>query len=358
MQPRDIARHRMYQQHVWGRQLVEPEDVVGWLGAMQSQEFAYARWSVAQRSSRAGVAHVDRAFSDGAILRTHMLRPTWHFVLPQDIRWMQALTGPRVHAASASYYRKLELDTNLLSRTDVLIAKILEGGRQLTRKEVAAKLSHSGIEASGMRLAYMMMHAELEAIICSGVMSGKQHTYALVEERAPNAKALDRDDALAELTRRYFTSRGPATLKDFSWWSSLTMADGRRAIEMVKAELQHETIDGRTFWFAGQPQPRRSRSTRVDLVQIYDELVVSYSLSRDALTSSSIVLEEAGFPHAVLLDGQWLGRWRQARTGDSVVIETSLTRELDEAETKALDSAIERYGGFLGVPATWRRGPA
>jgi len=355
MNIRDIARVRMRNQHLWGSSLQTPEDVVHRTAAMQSQEYPVAKWSVAQRTEGITDADMDRAFADGAILRTHLLRPTWHFVLPADIRWLQGLTAPRVHALNAHYYRKLGLDDDHFVKSNALLADVLVGGRHRTRKELGVELGRAGIEASGVRLGYTMMRAELDAVVCSGAMRGKQHTYALLDERAPNATTMDRDEALAELTRRYFTTRGPATLKDYIRWSSLTAADGRRGLDMVGSELQQNIVDGRPYWFAeGSLGPDRT-SEPVDLVQVYDEVVMSYSESRDALTGDSIARDEAGFMHAVLLGGRWIGRWRAVRNKASVAVETSLDRPFNRVEARSLEAAAERYGRFLGVPASASR---
>jgi hypothetical protein len=352
MEAHDIARMRMRDLHLWESSVEAPDQVVHRLAAMQSQEFPIATWSIAQRTGGVGHDDVRRAFDDGTILRTHLLRPTWHFVLPADIRWMQDLTAPRVHVLNAHYYRRLGLDDDHFVNSHDVLGRVLGGGRQLTRKELGVELRRAGIDASGPRLAYTMMHAELDALVCSGAMKGKQHTYALVDERAPSATSMGRDEALAELCRRYFTTRGPATLKDFQWWSSLTAADGRRGLDLVGSELRTEVLDGRTYWFAEAPPGVERRPTTIDLVQVYDEIVVSYSESRDALAGSSIARDEAGFVHVVLLDGRWIGRWRALRRTGSVVVETSLDRPLARAETRALHAAVERYGSFLGVPVT------
>jgi hypothetical protein len=352
MESRDIARLRMRNQHLWASSLQTPREVVHRIAAMQAQEYPVAKWSVAQRTGRITDGDMDQAFADGTILRTHLLRPTWHFVLPVDIRWLQDLTAPRVHVLNAHYYRKLGLDDDYFAKSNALLAAVLEGGRHLTRKELGVELNRAGIEASGLRLGYTMMRAELDAVVCSGVMRGKQHTYALLDERAPNAKTMARDEALAELTRRYFTTRGPATLKDYIRWSSLTAAAGRRGLDMLGSELQHEVVDGRAYWFAeGSLSPDHTSET-VDLVQVYDEVVMSYSESRDALTGNSIARDEAGYMHAVLLGGRWIGRWRAVRSKASVAVETSLDRPFNRVEARALETATERYARFLGMPVT------
>jgi hypothetical protein len=346
----------MHNQHLWGAPLDTPEDVVGWLGAMQAQEFPVAKWSVAQRARDADNAAIDEVFAFGRILRTHILRPTWHFVLPADIRWMLKISGPRVNALNSHYYRKLGLGEEQLAMTNTLIAKALGEGPHLTRREIAALLERANISAEGLRLGYILMRAELDGVICSGAPKGKQQSYASLDERAPEVDNRDRDEALAELTRRYFISRGPATLKDYLRWSSLTAADGRKGLNSVESELEHEVADGRTYWFAPSSPGPMEVGGRIDLVQGYDECIMSYSESRDLLRSTTTFdensHEKTAFIHAILLDGRLRGHWKRFPKRHSVVIETFLYRPLNGVERKALVSAVERYGRFLGVPAS------
>jgi len=290
----------MRNQRLWGPGLDTPEAVVRWLVAMQSQEFGPAKWAVGQRTAGATNAALGRPYAEGAILRTHILRPTWHFVAARDLRWLMALSGPRVHALNAFMDRRLELDASVIARTDAVLTEAVEGGRHLTRTDLAERLNLAGIEASGQRLAYIVMRAELNAVICSGTPRGKQHTYALFDERVPPGPRFDRDQALAELTERYFTSRGPATLKDFSRWSSLTLTDCRRGLELAASRLEHDVVDGRTYWFSTSsacpiPSPE---SPRIDLVQIYDEYVMG--IAKVAILSSCQAPRPACFRDACL----------------------------------------------------------
>ncbi|HEY6411300.1 MAG TPA: winged helix DNA-binding domain-containing protein, partial [Ktedonobacteraceae bacterium] len=209
----NIAASRLHNQHLAGPRFERVEDVVQWLGAVQAQEYAGATWGIAQRARDLTSALLAQAFAEGKILRTHLLRPTWHFVVPADIYWMLELTAPRVHALNAYYYRQFELDDELFAKSYSVLTKALQGGKQLTRQELAKILADSGITASGLRLAYIFMHAELDVLICSGALRGKQQTYALLSERVAQAKTCSHEAALAELARRYFTSHGPATLK-------------------------------------------------------------------------------------------------------------------------------------------------
>lgn len=336
-----------------------PEAVVRWMGAMQAQELAVARWSIAQRASETDDRRVNEALAVGTVLRTHVLRPTWHVVLAADIRWLMTLSAPRVHALNRYMYRQLQLDDAMLGRTNDLLAAALEGGRHLTRPEVAVHLQAAGIEANGPRLAYILMRAELDCVVCSGAPRGKQQTYALLQERAPRAALLDREAALAELTRRYFTSRGPATLKDYVTWSSLTVAEGRRGLDLVRSDLEQFELMGRSFWYAPHVLTQadqvhldhRSREPTIDLVQGYDEIVMSYRESRDALLAPPEGIPEGPpYLHAVLLNGRLIGHWRPVTEKRQVTIETYFYRPLSRVEARSLEAAVQRYRQFAGVP--------
>lgn len=354
MKPQEIARRRMRQQALWDSDLDTPEHVLSWLGAAQAQEFAYAKWTLGQRTKNPSFAAIDKAFADGTILRTHILRPTWHFVLAEDIRWLLAASAPRVHQRSGTQYRALGID-DIYPKTNKLIAKALEGDNHLTRKELAGVLERAGFTGDGQWLGYVVSRAELDGIVCSGPLKGKQHTYALIDERAPQAKELDEEDALVELTRRYFTSRGPATVKDFATWASLTLAQIKQGLDALGDELQHDTVDDRTYWFATPSSGAKPNPPRVDLVQVYDEIVMSYSQSRDALQGEHTAISTERAPHllhALLLDGRLLGHWRRTNHKDTVEVHMQLHRNLDKKESSALDKAIRRYQGFLGIPVS------
>jgi hypothetical protein len=361
MDGRSVAEWRMRSLRLEGDPFDTPESVVGWLGAVQSQDYPLAMWSVAQRTRGIGDTAVERAFADGAILRTHVLRPTWHFVLPADIRWMLELTRPRVHALTAYHYRQQGLDETVREKCDALIADALGGGNHLTRREVAAVLERAGVTAVTLRLGLILMNAELNGVICSGPLKGKQHTYALLDERAPHARNLGHDEALAELTLRYFTGHGPATVKDFTWWSSLTTADARKGLDLVGAQLSHEVVEGVTYWFAEPapspapaPPPSPSPSPVVHLLQAYDEYIVGYGESKYVFDVSGAARSVPGgwtvFNKLIILDGQVAGHWKRTVKKDSVVVEAALYAPLDDARTDALRAAATRYGEFLGLP--------
>ena len=356
----DIAQRRLHGLALRGAPAGRPADVVRRLGAMQAQEFAYARWAVGQRCG-SDAAAVDAAFAAGEILRTHALRPTWHFIAREDIRWVLAATAPRVRRMAGYHDRQLGLDAAVLRRSRRLIARALEVEPHLTRAQLGAALDAGGVPARGQRLGHILMHAELDALVCSGPLAGRQHTYGLVDDRAPGARVMPADEALDTLTRRYFATRGPATLRDYMAWASLTAATARRGLAMVASDLEQSVIGGRTYWSAlGTPPPPRSRRPTVDLVQCYDEYVMSYTESRDILLSPGTTAiappaRESIYSHAILLDGHLAGHWRHALEASRVVVDVYLYRALSPTAERALEAAVNAYGRFNGKPAVLRR---
>ncbi len=342
-----IPLRRLCQQRLTYGPLATPAEVVGWLGAVQAQDYPGARWSLGLRVQNATDASIEQAFDEGSILRTHVMRPTWHFVTPADIRWMLELTAPRVHAASAFMCRQLELDDAVFARSNALLARALAGGRCLTRTELASELAHAGILAAGVRLTYIVMQAELDAIICSGPRRGKQFTYALLEERAPQARRLARDEALAELTRRYYTGHGPATVHDFSWWSGLTLADVKTGIDMVSSDLAHELIDGQTYWFSASMFPDAEPCPAALLLPTYDEFLIGYA-GFDRSRKGGQQVDAVSPTNSTMLVGcQVAGSWKRTFEKGAVTVELLPFTPLSDSEVEAVSAAARRYASFL-----------
>lgn len=352
MHPDDMRR--LSSQRLIGPRFDHAAEVVGWLGAVQAQDYHGAKWAVGQRMESATDADLDAALDRGDILRTHLLRPTWHFVTPADIRWMQALTAPRVHALNATRYRQLDLSPDTLARASALVAEALTGGTHLTRPQIGARLADQGIDASGQRLAYIVMYAELESLICSGRRQGRQHTYALVDERAPAATLLARDEALALLASRFFMSHGPATAHDLAWWSGLTVSDARRAANLAPG-IDAADLEGATWWM-GRGEPGIDvASPCVRLLPNYDEY-----FSRDTRRSpypGAVDLRQraevaAGrlLVHHVVIDGAWRGGWRRSIGARSATVELDPADAYGQEERQAIAAETGRYGRFLGMP--------
>jgi hypothetical protein len=346
----DLPGKRLRSQHIDGRPLKRPIDVVRWLVASQAQDFAGAKWSLGLRASAANDADVEREFNEGAFLRTHMMRPTWHFVAQEDIRWMLALTAPRVNLMNAHQYRKVGLDGATLRKATAILTRALEGGRHLTRDELRELLARARIGTEEQRMAYMLMHAELDAAICSGPRRGKQFTYALLDERAARARVLSREDGLVELADRYFVSRGPATVQDFAKWSGLTVADARRGLEAVAPKLRHQVVDGTTYWSCVSV-PRALRPSRCHFLSIYDEYISSYRDRRaicEPAYATKLVAKGNALAYVLLVDGRIAGTWKRSFSGRTVHIQVTPFRKLARAEKHAVAAAAERFMSFQG----------
>ena len=327
-----------------------PQQVVERLGAIQAQDYAGAKWAVGQRTSDCTDADVEQALTTGTILRTHVLRPTWHFVVPRDIRWMIRLTAPRITAAMASYDRRLELDLKTYTRANDTLARALEERGPLTRLDLAPLLERARIRVtSSQRLAHIMMRAELDEVVTSGPRRGKQFTYALFDQRVGDAAILERDESLFRLATRYFRTRGPATLSDFAWWSGLSAGDAKRAIELAHPELERATYDTRDVWFMAGSAP--TSRTAAHLLPNYDEYFIAYkdrSILAERLGSARAVIgSDARMQHVMFMNGLIVGEWRRSLERGRVVVQLAPLTELLPRERARFESEIQRFARFL-----------
>ena len=351
----EICVQRLSNQHLIKQTLKKASELVRLFGAVQAQDYWGAKWALGQRTRGASEADVEAEISRGSILRTHVLRPTWHFVAPEDIRWMLALSAPRIKAVLAHYDRDLGLDAAVHRRARTVLTKALRNGKELTRAELSQALTKAGVRADGTeRLARLMMHAELDAVICNGARRGKRFTYSLLDERAPTGKTLERDAALRELALRYFPTRGPATAADFAWWSGLTQGDALRAVESVGKSLDSILIGGRKYWL-GPATSAKLKSPMVRLLPSYDEYFIGFR-DRSAIQAR---FAAAGIDHTVsglssnlvTIDGQAVGTWERGFKPDSVSVNVRPATNLTGAEKRAIAQEVERLASFLGVRA-------
>jgi hypothetical protein len=348
-----IARRRFASQHLIAPTLRRAVEVVRALGAVQAQDYPNAKWAIGQRTTGLIDADIEQAFARGEILRTHVLRPTWHFVLPEDARWMLELTGPRVQASMGSYDRKLGLDAPIFRKSHAALERALRDGQQLTRTELREALQRAGLTVpTGHHAGNLLLRAELDRVVISGARRGKQFTYALFDARVPPGPTRDRDEALGELASRYFATRSPATVHDFSWWSGLSMGDARRAIEIAGRSLAREVFDGRDY-HAVRRTPRAARAVRVaHLLPNYDEYFIGYKDRSAFAERLGGVVTKAQFDalwgHGLFVDGQIVGGWRRAPDGSDVVLRLLLA--LTPAERDLVLRAGRRFEKFLGIP--------
>ena len=349
-----IAARRLRAQHLTGELFASPVDAIRHLGAVQAQDYHGGKWGLGQRIRRSTDAGLDRQFDDGTILRTHVLRPTWHFVVPADIRWMLELTGSKILRGLTARHRELELDDRVVTRAEMAITSALRDARCLTRPELGDVLRAARIAPDGQRLPHLLAHAELDALIVSGPRRGKQFTYALLEERAPKARTLDRVEALAELTRRYFRSHGPAQLQDFAWWSGLGTTAARNGISLAGPALAHETIEGNDYWFDGEAGSPGKTGGVAHLLPNFDEYTVAYRDRTAVYPDHSFEPAFSSFgsvlSNVVTIGGLVRGAWRRRPWRSGVQVEITLLARAKPAEVEAVEAAGRLMGRFLERP--------
>lgn len=327
-----------------------PDEVVRWSGAVQAQDYPLACWSVGQRMDGGTHASVGEAVAMGAILRTHVLRPTWHFVAREDLRWMLALTGARVKARLVPFDSRGGLDPDTVKRGVKAVAAVFRDGEHRTREEVASALKARRFpELSRWALGHVLMHAELDGLLCSGRQKGSKQTHALLDERAPSLDYPTGDEALALLARRYFQSHAPATERDFRWWSGLGAAESRRAIAALEAEVSIVRVADLAFIELRDEMV--DASAGVHLLQPFDELVVAYSESRGILDLAGAVKDrkpEGLLSRTVLVNGQIAGRWRRESSPRSFAVSVEMPSLPAVRVKRAIEAAAGRHADFFG----------
>jgi hypothetical protein len=348
----DIITWRLASHHLQDAKFQTPEDVVSYMGAVQAQDVGAGIWGIAKRVDHPTYTSIENAFNSGAILRTHIMRPTWHFVRPTDIGWIQKLTSARVKQFMAPYNRKLEITDVLLHESETVLEHALANNTYLTRRELAEKLHEHHIEAIGQRLAHIMMYAEFDGIICSGPRVGKQLTYALLNERAPTQIHLSHDEALATLALRYMTSHGPAQVGDFSWWSGLPLKESQIAIALCDGKLLSETIDGKVYYFSSHPNLPTNSQSSAHLLSIFDEYTIAYK-DRSAINDARYVERMLSMGNALtavmVYGGRVVGTWRHVVEQKKLNIALHPFTHQSDEEIGCFRDAATAYGVFHGM---------
>ncbi len=367
-----VVFRRLASHHLAGVAFEQPDEVVRWMGMVQAQDFLAALWAVGVRMREATEAGVEQALAERRIVRTWPARGTLHFVAAEDARWLLALLSPRTIAAAAGRHRQLGLEEADFARARDLFVTALEGGRQLDRAAMFQILKGAGIATAEQRGIHILGRLAQEGLLCFGVREGKQHRFALLDEWLPPAptKTRDeaarlsaRDEALAELARRYFISHGPASLPDFAWWSGLTMAEARASVDMAvrlsahdeaRPHLLSEVIGDQTCWMSSSTAPAPGSPPAI-LLPAFDEYLVGYK-NRDAVLDPAFVkrINTGGglLNPVIVIDGHVAGVWKRTLKKTSVAISPAWFAPPDAAQEEAFSRAAQHYGAFLGLTVT------
>jgi winged helix DNA-binding protein len=350
----DIARQRLVNQRIDGEKFEKPEEVVRWLGAIQAQDYLQALWAIGLRLQSATVADVERAISDGKIVRTWPMRGTLHFVPPEDARWRLRLSASRILARDGRRLEQLGLDEGIMERCKELFYDALKGHKRLSRPEMMQLLEEAGISTQNQRGYHILWYLSQSGLICPGPMQGKQQTFVLLDEWVPYSRELSREESLAELAKRYFASHGPATVHDLAWWAGLTVTEARSGLEAAKSGLVSEKIDGREYWTTGDAPGHTARDgSSIHLLPAFDEYLLGYK-DRGAVLAVDDALrvvpgKNGVFFPTIVVDGRVVGTWKRKLKKNSVDITLSPFAHLDDLDVRAIEAAGS-YSDFVGLP--------
>jgi hypothetical protein len=347
----DVAGLRLLNQQLVRPQFETVAELVSWMGAVQAQDYRGGLWATGLRVASADAAAIERAIAAREIVRTWPMRGTLHFVPAEDARWMLALLSARVVAGAAGRYRALELDAAAFARSARVLEGALEGGRCLARPEVYATLERGGVSTAGQRGIHVIGHLAQQGLICQGPRRERQATFVLLDEWVRWSKSPTREEALATLATRYFSSHGPATLADFAWWSGLLVKESRQAIAEAGSRLRAQTRDGRTWW-SGAQAGRRIRRGATVLLPPWDEYIVAYK-DREAavghLANHALERLKTVGSALVLIDGRVRGAWKLAARAKAARLVTEYWTAVSAAEKRAVHEAARRYSRFFGI---------
>jgi hypothetical protein len=321
------------------------------MGAIQAQDYAMSKWAIGVRLREPILQKIDDSLQKGEIIRIHVLRPTWHLVSADDVHWMLKLTAPKIRSSMTARNKQLELTDTVISKTNRILESSLESGVSLTRTELAKEFGNAGIRTDENRLSHILFEAELEALICSGPENENKQTYSLLNHRVPVKKDLSRDESLAELARRYFTSRSPATIYDFAWWSNLSLTEIRKAVDLIGSDFHSETVGSQQFILPESFSWPEQSINLVRLLPSYDEFLISYrdrSSSLSIVNNPKTVSTNGIFFPIVVVNGQVAGLWQRSAKKNKLSVDANLFKPVSKANNNQIEKQATRFGRFWG----------
>jgi hypothetical protein len=347
----EISNIRLISQNITEHEFKTVKEIVSGMAAIQAQDYSMAKWAISTRLTGVTDKVIGSSIDKGEIIRIHVLRPTWHFIAADDVYWMLQLSSSKIKASLRSRHNQLGLTASVTAKAIDIIQKKITNGLSLTREELANEFHKAKIKTEANRLSHILFVAEMEGVICSGPIKNNKQTYSLLYERVPHKKELSRDESLAELGKRYFSSRYPATLEDFIWWSNLSVSDARKALEMVRSWFFSETIDGVRYLVPDSYQGGALKNASAHLLPAYDEFLISYknrSSSLSLINNKKTVSDNGIFHPSIVVNGQVTGLWRRTFQKDKVIVETYFFHPPDPMTRNLIDKKALEFGQFLG----------
>lgn len=346
----EILRIRLYNQLLSGNGMKEPHQIVSHMGAMQSQAFDMARWAIGARLEGSTDRMIEEAINEAKIIRTHVLRPTWHFVAAEDVHWMLELSLPRQWPVYTSYAKMLGIDPDVFPRIWPSVERALRDHNHLTRQELTDRLVAEGFPVDVHLVQCALSFGELEGLICNGKITGKKQTFCLLQERVPKRPHYSKEESLEKLARKYFTSHAPATIHDFSWWSGLPASEAKKAFELIKDDFISENINGKVFRMKSHVEvPAHSAHSALLLPQ-FDEMVVSYKDRAEMITDEhygKVMTKNGLFSPTIMLNGEIIGSWRKAQKKGKPEVELTFFEKTAKKTEDLFKKAEKAYLYYL-----------
>jgi hypothetical protein len=330
----------------------DPVELVAWMGAIQGQDLEMCKWAVAMRTAEPSLTAVQRVIDEARIVRLHTMRPTWHLVAAEDVRWMLSTNQKRLRATYMAYWgKRWDICESDIARFHDAAAKALSGSDGLTMQELTATLNETGWWWNIDQVKMMLTVGEVEGLICNGRQRGRKNTYALLDERVPKTVEIPREEALVRLARVYFRSHTPASKADFEWWSGLSGTEARMAIEALGGELNAERYEGQQLFVHSSHTGGGMVDNELHLLPPYDEYLIAYRNRSHVLDATHTAHAHNGFGifHPVILHrGRIVGNWKKLpKKGGAPQIETSFFADTPSPSKHQIDRAIKRYLAFL-----------
>jgi hypothetical protein len=362
----DFINFRLATQHIhYG--LDTPEEVLESMGAIQAQDYTASLWAIGLRCKEGTtIKDIERAINERKIARTWLMRGTIHFAASKDIHWMLKLFAPRLLHTAMMRDQHLGLSNNTVEKTKMLFYNSLKKEKQLTRKEMYKVLEKAGIPSKNNLGYHMLYRAAWDGLICFGPYLGKEQTFVLMDDHIKERHALSAEQANAELAKRYFQSHGPATIKDYVWWSGLTVKDAKAGIEKAESVIKEEVINGKIYYMP-KKIPKLNNTQSVHLLPAFDEYLVSYA-DREAMLGNpqmqralngtlntgkvSIIHSNGTFVPVIVVDGEVVGTWSRKIIKEKLTITLKQYVKLDNVQLREAKEEAKKYGNFFGLETT------
>lgn len=359
-----VTRHVIGRLRLAAQGLLAPEfdsaaDAVRWMTAMQAQDLQASLWAVGLRVRNAGVDSVRSALDDGSVVRSWPMRGTLHLLAPEDLRWILDITAERLLRGMGGRHRELEIDARDVQVARGAALELVSGGGAATRQQLFAAFEAAGQSTAGQRGIHLLGVLCQRAWLVQGPLAGNQQLIKAFDEWIPKSRELDRAEGIAELVLRYMLSHGPATERDFAWWSNTPVTEVRGALAAVKDQLVELEFEGTSYWMApataallddGVPGQRS-----LLILPGFDEFLLGYtdrSLVLPPEHAQKVVPGGNGmFKKTIVAGGEVIGTWARKGTGRTAAVVPEpfdAVNGLRPAAQKSFELQAARYVKFLG----------